>query len=51
MEPQKIENLLGDADNKSKFATRKRYVINDQNNTDYGEGNEDSTALNLKPNL
>ena len=51
MEPQKIENLLGDADNKSKFATRKRYVINNQNNTDYGEGNEDSTALNLKPNL
>ena len=41
METQKIANLLGDADNKSsKFATRKWYVINDQNNTDYGEGNE-----------
>ena len=32
---QKIVNLLGDADNESlKFATRKWYVINDQNNTD-----------------
>ena len=40
METQKIVNLLGDADNESsKFATRKWYVINDQNNKDYGEGN------------
>ena len=47
METQKIVNLLGDADNESsKFATRKWYVINDQNNTDYGEGDE---KLNLKP--
>ena len=38
METQKIANLLGDANNESsKFATRKWYVINDQNNTDYGE--------------
>ena len=51
MEAQKIANLLGDADNKSsKFATRKWYVVNDQNNTDYGKGNED-LALNLKPKL
>ena len=36
MEMQKIANFLGDADNEfSKFATRKHYVINDQNNTDY----------------
>ena len=49
METQKIANLLGDADNESsKFATRKWYVINDQNNTDYGEGNEDSTTVKFK---
>ena len=46
MGTQKIVNLLGDADNESsKFATRKWYVINDQNNTDYGEGNKDSTTV------
>ena len=46
METQKIVNLLGDANNESsKFATRKWYVINDQNNTDYGEKNEDSTTI------
>ena len=45
----KIANLLGDADNKpSKFATRKWYFINDQNNTDYGKGNEDSTTVTFK---
>ena len=34
METQKILNLLNTADNESsKFATRKWYVINDQNNT------------------
>ena len=49
METQKIVNLLGDADNESsKFATRKWYVINDQNNTDYGEGNEDSTTIKFE---
>ena len=37
METQKIGNLLGDVDNESsKFATRKWYVIDDQNNTDCG---------------
>ena len=49
METQKIANLLGDANNESsKFATRKWYVINDQNNTDYGEGNEDSTTVKFE---
>ena len=49
METQKIVNSLGDADNESsKFATRKWYVINDQNNTDYGEGNEDSTTVKFE---
>ena len=32
----------------SKFATRKWYFINDQNNTDYGEGNEDSTTVKFE---
>ena len=52
METQKIANLLGDADNESsKSATRKWYVINDQNNTDYGEGNEDSTAIKFEAKI
>ena len=49
METQKIVNLLGDTNNESsKFATRKWYVINDQNNTDYGEGNEDSVTVKFE---
>ena len=49
METQEIVNLSGDADSESsKFATRKWYVINDQNNTDYGEGNEDSTTVKFE---
>ena len=41
IETQKIVNLSDDTDNKSsKFATRKWYVINYQNNTKYGEINE-----------
>ena len=40
---------MGDADNESsKFATRKWDVINDQNNTDYGEGIEDSTTVKFE---
>ena len=38
METQKLANLLGSVDNESsKFATRKWYVVNDQNNTDYAD--------------
>ena len=41
METQKIVNLLNDTNNESsKFAGRKWYVINDQDNTEYGEGNK-----------
>ena len=40
METQKFVHLLNDSDNEStKFATRKSYVINDQNRTNYGEEN------------
>ena len=46
---QKIAKLLGNADNESwKFATRKRYVINDQNNTDYGDGDENGTTIKFE---
>ena len=46
METQKIVKLLRDAnDESSKVATRKLYVINEQNNTDYGEGNEYSKTI------
>ena len=49
METQKISNLLGDADNESsKFATRKWYVIDTQNNTDYGEGNESGRTVKFE---
>ena len=49
METQKIVNLLGDANNESlKFATRKWYVINDQNNTEHGGGNECGTTVKFE---
>ena len=57
METQKIVNLLSDSDNESsKFATRKWYIINDQNNGQYGRGNENDSTIKfetkiIKPNL
>ena len=57
METQKIVNLLNDSDNESsKFATRKWYVVNDQNNGQYGRGNENDSTIKfetkgIKPNL
>ena len=61
MENQKIINLLDKSDTDSKhFATKKWYIINDENNTNYGV-NKDTGADNpdtikydnrvLKPNL
>ena len=52
----KITSLLGDTNNESsKSATRKWYVINEiritqcyQNNTIYGEGNENGTTVKFK---
>ena len=42
-------NSLGNTDSESsKFATRKWYAINDQNNTDYGEGSEDGTTVRFE---
>ena len=49
MKTQKIANFLGNADNESlKFATRKWYVFNDQNNTDYGYGDENGTTIKFE---
>ena len=49
MQTQKIVNSLNHTDNKSsRFATRKCYVINDQNNTEYGEGNENDSSIKFK---
>ena len=48
-ETQKTANFLGDADNESsKFGTRKWYVISDENNTNYGEGNENGTTVKFE---
>ena len=57
METQKIVNLLNDPDNESlKFATRKWYIINNQNNGQCGRGNENDSTIKfetkvIKPNL
>ena len=52
METQKIANLLGDEGNESlKFATRKWYVVNDQSNTQYGEGNENGTTIKFETKI
>ena len=49
MEIQKIVNLLGNSDNESsKFATRKWHLINDLNNTDYGEGDENNATIKFE---
>ena len=57
METQKIVNLWNDNDNESsKFVTRKLYVINDENKTEYGEVNENDSSIKfetkaIKPSL
>ena len=57
MEAQKIVNLLNNTDNESStFATGKWYIINDQNNGQYGRGNENDSTIKfetkvIKPNL
>ena len=57
METQKIVNLLNDSDNESsRFATKNCYVINDQNNGQFGRGNENDATIKfdtkvVKPNL
>ena len=57
METQKTVNLLNDSEKlNSKFSTRKWYIINDQNNGQYGIGNDNDSTIRyetkvIKPNL
>ena len=49
METQKIVNLLNDCEELNpKFATRKWYIINDQNNGVYGRGDENENDSTIK---
>ena len=49
MESQKIINLLKNNDIKSKkFTTKKWYIINDQNNEQYREGNENDSTIKFE---
>ena len=42
-------NLLNGSDNESsKFATKKWYIINDQNNGQYGRGNENDSNIKFE---
>ena len=46
MENQKIINLLSNNDIESqKFTSKKWYIINDQINGQYGDGNEDDSTI------
>ena len=58
MEAHKIVNLLEESDDEeiSEFATRKWYIINNQNNGQYGERGENDSSFKfetevVKPNL
>ena len=49
MGTQNIVNLLNDSnDDSSKFATKKQCIINDENNTEYCEGNENGSTIKSK---
>ena len=50
METQKIVNLLNGSDNESsKFATKKRYIINDQNGNGDEVSNDKALAIENNP--
>ena len=56
MVTRKIVNFLNNDNESSKFATRKWYIINDQNNGQYGTGNKNDSTIKfetkvIKPNL
>ena len=49
METQKIVNLLNDSKNESsKLATKKMVHYNDQNNGQYGNGNENDSTIKFE---
>ena len=41
------QHLLNNTEDSSKFATRKWSVVNHQNNTKRGEGNENESSIKL----
>ena len=52
MENQKIINLLDKIDTDSKhFATKKWYIINDENNTSYGVNKDTGTIIQILLNM
>ena len=52
IETQKIVNLLNDSDNESsKFSTRKWYIVTDQNNGQYGRGNENDSTIKFETKI
>ena len=49
MGTQKIVNILNDCNTESsEFPTRKWYIINDQNNGQYGRGNENDSTIKFE---
>ena len=52
MENQKIINLLDKIDTDSKhFATKKWYLINDENNTNYGVNKDQARIIQILLNM
>ena len=52
MESQKIVNLLNNNDIESqKFTTKKWYIINDQNNGQYGSGDKNDSTIKFETNV
>ena len=48
MESQKIINLLEQPDEDDlKFQTKKWYIINDQNNGQYGKGDQNESTIKI----
>ena len=52
MESQKIINLLEQFDNDElKFQTKKWYLINDQNNGQYGKGDQNDSTIKFNTEI
>ena len=52
MESQKIINLLEQADSEDlKFLTKKWYIINSQNNGQYGKGNQNDSTIKFSTEI
>ena len=52
MESQKIINLLDHKDEDDpRFETKKRYIVNDHNNGNYGNGNDVQSAVKVNTEI